>query len=257
MTNESVQILMFLWNASVETADHWFRISWFGLIVSGVIAALSALSTVGFIFVQFWSSSIREENTALDIARAHEAASLADERAAKANEHAALLETYLLAERRLTANERWRLERVERAVLPRQVAEEQRSFLLKELTGKGESFNIAFVDRQEPMSYALQLRQVFQQAGFSVDFFPLPRDANELGVTTYVANEGGRAIAQTLWKVRIGGGSITLVPADLKDIIPAGNNCLIVGENDAAFQPRDGQPGEGIDEHGRPVPAPQ
>jgi len=52
---------MSIWNASLETANRWYGISWWGLLSAGVITALAAAFTVGFLFVQFWSSSIRDE----------------------------------------------------------------------------------------------------------------------------------------------------------------------------------------------------
>ena len=79
-----------------------------------------------------------------------------------------------------------------------------------------------------------------------------------MGVITYVANDEGIFLAQTLWKVRIGGGELGrgVVPLNLKGLITPDENWLIVGANDAAFQPGDGQPGEDIDKHGGPVPRP-
>jgi hypothetical protein len=40
--------------------------------------------------------------------------------------------------------------------------------------------------------------------------------------------------------------------------VPTNRNCVVVGSNsDAAYQGSPGQPGEGLDVYGRPVPAPQ
>ena len=80
---------MSIWDASLDTANRWFDISWYGLLVAGCIAALAALATLAFLFLQLWSSAIREKHVALDIAGAAKEAALANEGAAKANERAA------------------------------------------------------------------------------------------------------------------------------------------------------------------------
>jgi hypothetical protein len=45
----------------LESANWWFGISWYGLLISGSLAALAATATVAFLFVQFWSSSVRDK----------------------------------------------------------------------------------------------------------------------------------------------------------------------------------------------------
>jgi hypothetical protein len=54
-----------LWDASLETANRWYDTSWYGLLISGVVAALAATATVTFLFLQFWSSGVREKYTEL------------------------------------------------------------------------------------------------------------------------------------------------------------------------------------------------
>ena len=49
--------------ALLESANRWFDISWYGLLIAGGFTALAAFATVFFLFVQFWSSGIRERET--------------------------------------------------------------------------------------------------------------------------------------------------------------------------------------------------
>jgi hypothetical protein len=44
-------------------ADWWFDISWYGLLIAGGMTALAAVATVIFLFLQFWSSGVRERHT--------------------------------------------------------------------------------------------------------------------------------------------------------------------------------------------------
>ncbi len=39
------------WDASVETANRWYGISWWGLIICGSVAGFAALATVAFTFL--------------------------------------------------------------------------------------------------------------------------------------------------------------------------------------------------------------
>jgi hypothetical protein len=44
----------------LERANWWFNISWYGLLWAGAATALAACATVTFLFIQFWSTNIRE-----------------------------------------------------------------------------------------------------------------------------------------------------------------------------------------------------
>jgi hypothetical protein len=46
--------------ALLESANRWFDISWYGLLIAGGFTALAAFAAVFFLFVQFWSSGVRE-----------------------------------------------------------------------------------------------------------------------------------------------------------------------------------------------------
>ena len=47
----------------LERADWWFDISWYGLLWAGAATAIAACATVTFLFIQFWSSNIRERQS--------------------------------------------------------------------------------------------------------------------------------------------------------------------------------------------------
>jgi hypothetical protein len=50
-------------SALLESANRWYDVSWYGLLIAGSLTALAAFATVAFVFVQFWSSSVRERNS--------------------------------------------------------------------------------------------------------------------------------------------------------------------------------------------------
>ena len=79
------------------------------------------------------------------------------------------------------------------------------------------------------------------------------------GVTILMANADGQRLGELLWqKFQIGGGgaSISMMPPAWASL-PRDTNCLLIQDNGWAMAPGNGQPGEGLDAHGRPVPAPQ
>ena len=164
------------------------------------------------------------------------------------------LDNDLLTEQRLTAKERMTLAAVARATFPRTVANGPQ--LIAALKGLG-PVNIAFVQAREPEWLMTQLVQIFKDAGVLGRVWSLPSDSDQSGVVTYRVDSKGERVAEILWRVSgVGGASVGLLPIGLEKI-PKNENCVIVGINDAAFQPMPGQPGEGLDQAGRPLPAPQ
>jgi hypothetical protein len=116
----------------LASANWWFDRSWYGLLIAGALTALAATATVIFLFVQFWSSGVRERHTewrtsALELqaeeARKDTATALRD--AAKANEATENLRAQNLS---LTAQ-----------IAPRRLSKEQQVSIGKSLvafTGK-------------------------------------------------------------------------------------------------------------------------
>lgn len=194
----------------------------------------------------------------LEIAKLSAETSSANVAATAAREQLALAEERLLSERRLTANERWRLSRLEMAILPRSIGSEQWRALVDELRGKAKNICVLMLDKPEPQLYAIMLMQLFTDAGIETTIFTLPRGSDQAGVSMWVVNDEGEQIADILWRVgRIGGGQFRHAKPIGLEMLPEDKNCLIVGENDAALRGAGGQPGEGIDMHGTPVPNPQ
>jgi hypothetical protein len=84
--------------ALLESANKWFDISWYGLLLAGASTALSAFATVAFLFVQFWSSGVRERHSEwrtsvleLQTAEAKKDTAEAQERIAELNNETARL----------------------------------------------------------------------------------------------------------------------------------------------------------------------
>lgn len=47
----------------LERANWWFDVSWYGLLIAGLVAAFGACATIAFLFAQFWSSGIRDKQS--------------------------------------------------------------------------------------------------------------------------------------------------------------------------------------------------
>jgi hypothetical protein len=186
---------------------------------------------------------------------------------AQQNTDAAVTEERLLGERRLTARERWRLERVERAVLPRSLYVNWDSLIAALKTGKFSPINIALVGKSmEASSFAFDLMFAFSQNGLMgkfIDLSSVPSEAHagmhsSSGAYVIIGAADGQGLAQMLFqKFQIGGGSMSadMLPSAWS-AIPKDMNCLVVEENNWEMAPPSGQPGEGLDEHGAPDPAP-
>jgi hypothetical protein len=110
-------------------------------------------------------------------ADANARAAEANEKAAKANERTALAETELastnerlLQEQRRLADARWRLERVERDVLPRNISAQQAEMIVARLRALGDlgSIDIVTVASNEPLQFATEIKAILKNAGAKV-----------------------------------------------------------------------------------------
>lgn len=240
-----------MYEPSQNAANLIYSIANFSLMIG---IALSAVGTFGTI----WAGGIRDRYADERISKNEADTAAANQRAAEANAQLALTNERVLAERRLTANERWRLSRLEKAVLPRALSPELTVALVDALkSGNFKAVNIAYIDKPESMLYAMSLMMAFKQAGITGQFIRFPKTTDQAGVALWRANPDGDRLAQLLWqKFQIGGSVVARIVPIGWEVIPRDTNCLVVGENDGAMQGQDGQPGEGIDEHGVPVPAP-
>jgi hypothetical protein len=172
----------------------------------------------------------------------------------------------VLVERRLTARERLRLERLERIILPRSI--DSAPQLVEALKAGGfQPMNIAIVLQRESSEYGFSLMSVLKDAGLLGGVAWLPKDSRAPSLLVVAVDDDGPRIADLLWqKFQIGQGWRAKIERGTDPTksdsslagVPTDRNCLVVGSNsEAAFQGSPGQPGEGVDEHGRPVPAPQ
>jgi hypothetical protein len=198
--------------------------------------------------------------------KANERAKSLEAQAADTRERAAIIEERLLSERRLTARERWRLERVERAVLPRSLYVDWPGLVTELKAGNFQPINLAYIEKPEPREFAFNLMIAMQQAGVLGKFISLPATStnsptvptSSSGGMIVIANPDGDRLAQMLFqKFQIGGGgmSVAVLP-DEWIMIPKDANCLVIEDNNWAMAPANGQPGEGLDAHGGPDPAP-
>ena len=219
----------------------------------------------------------RDRDFEMQMSSLNSEAGAARERAGKLEERAALLaielegaraetarsDANLLAEQRLTARERMRLTRLESIILPRSIDPAKDPAKADELIhelkiGNFSTVNIAVADRTEPKLYGISLMKVLQETGIFGKFLLLSKNIELSGVTLYGPHELERDhLGSMLWqKFQIGGGSTNHLNSE-EAAVPADDLCLIIRDNNAAFQEQPGQPGEGLDEHGRPVTAPR
>ena len=268
---------------SLESANLWFNISNIALLVAAglVSAATWGVYKTGQIKEKYSDERISANEA--ETARARAESDVAKSDAAKATEHAAKLaveleqarnaakqiDANLLHEQRLTANERWRLERLESIVLPRSIdynspgKSERLSSALKEANFP--HLCLAIVSDFESISYGLEFKAVLENAGLLVGpVVMLPVDSRAPSFIV-VAIDGDRdRLADFLfqkfnmgqgWRANVEKGSD---PAKIDPAlagVPTERNCLVIGSNrNAAAQGTKGQAGEGLDEHGRPVP---
>jgi multidrug efflux pump subunit AcrA (membrane-fusion protein) len=95
-TSESVLESLPIDPKLLETANWWFDVSWYGILWSGAATAIAACATVAFLFVQYWSSGIKERQSEwrtseleLQTAQAKKDTAIILDRAAQAEQKAA------------------------------------------------------------------------------------------------------------------------------------------------------------------------
>jgi hypothetical protein len=165
------------------------------------------------------------------------------------------LDQYLLEEQRINAAARHRLARIENVTLPRSIPKDGYADLVNELKDL-EKVNIAYIDKPEPLQYALNLMKLFKEAGCFGQIIAMPEQTRLGGVVMFCSNPNGKKISDILWKREIGGGQSTRLPLGFESV-PNDQNCILVGDNMAAFGGGRGQDGEGLDQNDRPVPMPR
>lgn len=257
---------------SQKVGGMWTDPIWESVFRASTFAAM-LLAGLGIVcaFVSAWVGYEITDATQKEAARQIIAA---DQRTAalgieleKARAETARADANLLGEQRLTARERMRLERVERAVLPRSLYVDWQKLVAGLRNGHFQPVNVAVIGGWEAQDFGANLLSALAQAGMGGRLIDAPSDLRvqqrightSTGVEVLTANSDGQRFAEFLWRgFRIGGGSssISFAPSEWT-ALPRDTNCLIVEDNGWAMAPSDGQPGEGLDKFGRPVPAPQ
>lgn len=188
--------------AILEAANWWFDTSWYGLLIAGALTAIAALATVGFLFVQFWSSGIKERHTewrttALEseTAKANAARSKSDERIAELNKDTARLSSEAESARAAIAGANERAAKAEEKAAeanlalmkykaPRNLSAEQSEKLIGDLREFGPiTYDLAYPKMMEPGSFLVsQLIKVFTELNWNFVPYegPLPKQEMSL-----------------------------------------------------------------------------
>jgi hypothetical protein len=236
-------------------------------IIAIALLAIAGVLEFGGEWIARPYRKIVEQAHELEIAQLRDRAATAESNLERLRAEAATADANLLREQRLTANERWRLERLERINLPRSLSPQTASALTTELKAAHfQPVNVAVVDGQESLPYGIEFQQALASAGLLATFTILPRDSKVPSLIVVAVDPEGERLADLLFqKFGIGEGWRAKVERNADPAkqdaslsgVPTDRNCLVIGSNaDAAFNGPRGQPGEGLDEHGRPVPAP-
>ncbi len=192
----------------------------------------------------------------------------ANERANNAIREAAISEYRLLESWRESARDRLVTQKIAKAVFPRSFTPDQSKKLIIALSGLG-PINIAYVDTYESYNFSQIVANLLNAAGIRGQMYWVKNPVFILidkktaalpiffeGVTVYAPTAKDQKIVSAFWTIaQVGGVETSIVPGGLEGI-PKDQACIIIGDNDAAFQPWPGQPGEGLDQFGLPVPAP-
>lgn len=216
------------------------------LIVFGVLVAVGVVGEAWFGFLNYKRSSQLHQIQRTENLTLQKQVADAQAEVGRTNER-------LLEEQRRLAEARWRLERVERGVLPREIPPQQLQTILERLRQIPDigRVNVLTVDVAEPLTP--QVVQILRQAGRLGQVFITQGPVR--GTSIYRANPAGEAMARVFWEVtgRFFGGWES-VRAIGMETLPEHENAIVIGTN--TTPPADGQPGEGIDEHGHPVARP-
>lgn len=163
----------------LDSASWWFNFSWYGLLIAGVITAFGACGTVAFLFVQFWSSGVKEahlewrtseieleakritgeiEQAKADVIVANERIATANAAIAKSGEHAAVLENE-------TAKARLEQERLKDLVSWRVIDPAILTVLAMSLSRSEGQVTLRYVATDaEAVSMAVQISRAFAEA---------------------------------------------------------------------------------------------
>jgi hypothetical protein len=153
---------MSIWDTSLETANRWYDVSWYGLLIAGVITALAALFSVAFLYLQFWSSTVRDKHSNLRTSQLELRAAEANEAAAKATERTAELTKEAEAAR-------LEQERLKRQLAWRRLSQEQIKSIAADLSGTQIKMHLGAISSDpEAMLFADDIRRALAAAGIGL-----------------------------------------------------------------------------------------
>jgi hypothetical protein len=193
---------------SLETANRFYTWGWRLSVLGAVLTAVG----VGFLM---WGTRVRDGDFEGQIATLHARAAESEERASglaialeKARAETARADANLLAEQRLTARERMRLERLERIVLPRSIMPPTAAQMVEALKSAGfNPINIAIVSQRESSSYGFDLQVVLQTAGILGGVTMLPKESRAPSFIVLAVDDEGERVADFFFqKFQMGQG---------------------------------------------------
>lgn len=268
----STQVLGFEINN--ESANTWFDVSNIALLIGAlfVVAGTYGVFKFGSIKEKYADERISSNEAKVAESRARAEEAIEHSRSLeieleKARNDAKQIDANLLREQRLTARERMRLEKLERIVLPRILDPSDGAALVAAFREANFSpVNVFSIQGAEPEAFAISIVAVLAPERLLGQFGLLPKAAQPPSLIVVAIDDDGEMLADLLfqrfklgqgYRVRVQPGS-DAARIDRSLIgVTTDRNSIVVGSNStAALQPSPGQPGEGIDERGRPVPAP-
>lgn len=236
----------------LEWAERWYPVSWKGILVAGLLTAVAACATLGFLLLQWRTTSIREEQSewrtsTLELQTATAKAELVKAQAeiAKANAEIAKAQATVAEANQRTVVLQIQLEQERQKRAPRALTDEQKEALLSELRGRLPEVTFAVQRDLETRAFALQLQIVFQEAGVTIHPYDLPSGdllAAPAGVVMY---KPGGAISEddlkddplykALEKAGLFGGFVakpfaTLSLSPNTPLLPTNGHVLYVGQ---------------------------
>ncbi len=138
------------------SANWWFDVSWYGLLIAGCITTFAAAATVIFLFIQYWSSGVRERHAEWRTSALELQTAQANSRASEANQKAKEAELAL-----------------ERFKAPRTIIEAQAFNFVKEASKySGARADVWIIgDNPEPIGIGQIILVLLEKAGWTTAYW--------------------------------------------------------------------------------------
>jgi hypothetical protein len=152
----------------LETANRWFDISWYGLLWAGAFTALSAIATVIFLFIQFWSSGVRERHTEWRTSVVELQTEEAKRDTEEAKERIAQLELQTAVANKRAEEDRLARVKIEQRLADRILSDAQLVVIANKVRqfGNQEYQVTTFWDLKEPLTLANRIHAALSLAGW-------------------------------------------------------------------------------------------